>query len=224
MSELKIDPHTFYWAGFNRFEILFPGWAVLKVPAGGDAQAAVESIRYLIRRPKYCTQASLAFELQEYGAWSHRQLEDDAQNWERILWLGALNIREDPLPCIEQQPNPSPDRQALDRRRRTNKPINWPFLRDGMHRSDGQVRGALMGRQKQWHPELAHTSLKACRVHLEDGYDEGGAYWGCPENLWCAYAKLGGDKEQVLWQRCTYADELQPALEARLGCKLKLLW
>lgn len=47
--------------------------------------------------------------------------------------------------------------------------------------------GASMGRssQKEGNPE----TLLLQKVKFEDGcYDLGGAYWGGPENLWCAFS------------------------------------
>lgn len=48
-------------------------------------------------------------------------------------------------------------------------------------------RGADMGRrnQRQGHPERLHLQ----RVRFYDGcYDAGGAYWGAPADLWCAFS------------------------------------
>ena len=46
--------------------------------------------------------------------------------------------------------------------------------------------GSNMGRH-----EYKPYTLTKCyiqQVHLTEGYDTGGAYWGSPSNLWCAYS------------------------------------
>jgi len=50
--------------------------------------------------------------------------------------------------------------------------------------------GAPMGRHSN--PNDLFGLIRLCRVPLYDGcYDKGGAYWGGPSNLWCAYNKEG---------------------------------
>lgn len=49
------------------------------------------------------------------------------------------------------------------------------------------IRGADMGRPcwKQGKPERLHLQ----RLRFVDGdYDTGGAYWGSPANVWCAFS------------------------------------
>ena len=40
--------------------------------------------------------SALRAELQEYGAWSDDELADRAQNLQRLLWLAALDVQEEP--------------------------------------------------------------------------------------------------------------------------------
>lgn len=55
-------------------------------------------------------------------------------------------------------------------------------------------RGAPMGRS-DFYPQ--GTRLDAHKLHLrrvplvDGGYDQGGAYWGCPASLWCAWNDAG---------------------------------
>lgn len=38
----------------------------------------------------------LARELKDYGAWADAELEDHAQNLQRVLWLAACDVHEQP--------------------------------------------------------------------------------------------------------------------------------
>lgn len=48
--------------------------------------------------------------------------------------------------------------------------------------------GAQMGRVSYNKPPTKPHSVRLFRVDLVDGYDNGGAYWGTGEPLWCAMA------------------------------------
>lgn len=37
-------------------------------------------------------------------------------------------------------------------------------------------------------PHEAHPKCHLTRVHLLEGYDDGGDYWGGPNDLWCAWS------------------------------------
>jgi hypothetical protein len=71
-----------------------------------------------------------------------------------------------------------------------------PYHKNGMHYGfgpDGQriCLGARMGRSNMLpeNPE-APVRLSLAHVPFYDGvYDKGGAYWGSPANLWCAWNK-----------------------------------
>ena len=69
-----------------------------------------------------------------------------------------------------------------------------------------------MGRREEFHPgNLADVSIRLHlqRVPLHDGcYDKGGAYWGGPANLWCAW---GEDADENRVEIYTRADSRQKA-------------
>lgn len=69
----------------------------------------------------------------------------------------------------------------------------------GFTQPDGtyQPTGSMMGRQSilpergtgEW---LQVRKVRLERLRLVDGaYDQGGAYWGGPETLWCAWNRAG---------------------------------
>ena len=62
--------------------------------------------------------------------------------------------------------------------------------------------GAPMGRRtvttERAHPVKFHLR----RVHLTQGYDNGGAYWGAPSDLWRAWG-AGAEDEQVIYVRAS---------------------
>lgn len=47
-------------------------------------------------------------------------------------------------------------------------------------------RGAPMGRPSYGNPDIAEGRITVVKVRLDEGYDDGGAYWGQPSNLYCA--------------------------------------
>ena len=66
------------------------------------------------------------------------------------------------------------------------------------------IRGARMGRP-DWRgdPDRAYV-FTLQRVNLEDyDYDQGGAYWGGGEPLWCAWANDEEDGEVRIFIRAT---------------------
>jgi len=46
--------------------------------------------------------------------------------------------------------------------------------------------GAPMGRPSHMEPENFQGKTRCFHVNLTDGYDEGGAYWGISEPIYCA--------------------------------------
>ena len=82
-------------ASFNRFEISMPRQAVLDCSHSGQCDLDVENWAKKIKRPKTLTPEKLATELKEYGAWTWEELQDDAANWRRIIWIGAGNIMDE---------------------------------------------------------------------------------------------------------------------------------
>ncbi len=72
--------------------------------------------------------------------------------------------------------------------------ITKPWLHNGSTyctNADGQriCTGSQMGRRNCLPEDPAQPQkLRMERLRFVDGcYDQGGAYWGAPENLWCAY-------------------------------------
>lgn len=116
-------------AYFERFSITLPLEAVEDMSGPGQADEAVEYWSRQIIRPRQMTKDALRAELKEYGAWDAEQLDDDAQNWQRILWIAAGNIREE-----GRQGNPRgrqlsvPDQHLLKIARRTLQ-MNDTFAR-----------------------------------------------------------------------------------------------
>lgn len=47
--------------------------------------------------------------------------------------------------------------------------------------------GAPMGRRTYGTPESSTGKLRLFHVQLTEGYDAGGAYWGCGQSLYCVY-------------------------------------
>lgn len=82
-------------ASFNSFSIALPWEAVGDMSGPGPADSAVSHWSSIVSRPDACTPDALASELKEYGAWDAEELEDDTENWGRILWIAAGNIREE---------------------------------------------------------------------------------------------------------------------------------
>jgi len=76
------------------FTIEMPNRAVSNCSHVGPCDGDVDSWKDKIVRPKECTPAALRRELSEYGAWSDDELDDDDDNWLRIIWITAGNIKD----------------------------------------------------------------------------------------------------------------------------------
>lgn len=101
----KLNPTALYWASFNRFELRLPGGAVNAIAQSGANDEAVAywtpKIREQIERdnfPNKPTEEKIKAELREYGAWDSEELQDTEQNWQRLVWIAAHNIAEEPEP------------------------------------------------------------------------------------------------------------------------------
>jgi hypothetical protein len=58
--------------------------------------------------------------------------------------------------------------------------------------------GAYMGRPNIIPADYAGEKLNLRKVPFVDGgYDAGGAYWGTPVNLWCAWGETATEQTQV---------------------------
>lgn len=80
--------------------------------------------------------------------------------------------------------------------------------------------GAPMGRATQVeHESDAAEKFKLSRVRLNSGgYDDGGAYWGAPSNLWVAECETDRDGEHLytrLFLRAPDRDQAKGMLRAR---------
>jgi hypothetical protein len=82
-------------AYFNRFTLDLPDAAVPDCSHQGACDEDVAYWSARIQRPGIITPALLAAELKEYGAWDDEQLADDDDNWQRLIWIAAGNIREE---------------------------------------------------------------------------------------------------------------------------------
>lgn len=83
------------YATFNRFEISMTKKDAAVMSHQGDCDADVSAALPRFRRQLERIGADkIRDELREYGAWDEKELADDTENMERILWLAAGDIRE----------------------------------------------------------------------------------------------------------------------------------
>lgn len=82
-------------AYFNRFSLDLPDEAVSSCYHSGACDEDFNYYSNLINRPVEITPEKLKSELKEYGAWDENELENDEDNWKRIIWLAAGNIQEE---------------------------------------------------------------------------------------------------------------------------------
>jgi hypothetical protein len=97
----KIDPEALYWVTFNHCEFRIPGQAVIDICKPGDNDDAVTL--WLPKIERNCggnapTSEAVLRELIDSGGWTDSELEDNEQNWKRLVWMGAWNIFEDDEP------------------------------------------------------------------------------------------------------------------------------
>ena len=81
-------------AFFNRFILELPSEAVLDCHHQGACDEDVLFWSNKITRPDEITKEKLKSELKEYGAWDKDELENDDDNWKRLIWIAAGNIQE----------------------------------------------------------------------------------------------------------------------------------
>jgi hypothetical protein len=76
--------------------------------------------------------------------------------------------------------------------------------------------GSKMGRQDTMPPEgFTHPKLRLERLKFTDGcYDNGGAYWGSPENLYCAWDNDG----TRIFRRANSRAEAKKAVKEIIPC------
>ncbi len=82
-------------AYFERFTLDMPIEAVADCSHIGACDADVERWALKITRPEQITPETLRAELKEYGAWDSDELNDDAANWQRLIWIAAGNIKDE---------------------------------------------------------------------------------------------------------------------------------
>ena len=85
------------WASFNRFELNITKAQVLAAYHSGamdDDIAALAKVPSIARQIKKLDPGQVRLELAEYGAWNEEELQDHAENLQRVLWLAVCNIWE----------------------------------------------------------------------------------------------------------------------------------
>ena len=85
------------WTSFNRFELNITKAQVLATWHPGamdDDIAALSKVPGIARQLKKLDPEQVRAELAEYGAWNEEELQDHAQNLQRVLWLGVCAIWE----------------------------------------------------------------------------------------------------------------------------------
>ena len=80
--------------------------------------------------------------------------------------------------------------------------------------------GAQMGRASYNKPPQKARSIRLFRVDLVDGYDNGGAYWGNGQSLWCAMA----DEDSTGQEQYRDFIRADSRREAMKGLGLKMSW
>ena len=86
------------WASFNRFELNITKAQVLATWHPGamdDDIAALAKVPGISRQLKKLDPEQVRAELAEYGAWNEEELQDHAQNLQRVLWIGVTDLWEE---------------------------------------------------------------------------------------------------------------------------------
>ena len=83
------------WTSFNRFELNITKAQVLSAYHSGamdDDIAALAKVPRIARQLKKLDPDQVRAELAEYGAWNEEELQDHAENLQRVLWCGVCDI------------------------------------------------------------------------------------------------------------------------------------
>lgn len=82
------------WTSFNRFELNITKTQVLGAyySGGMDDIAALAKVPGIARQLKKLDPDQVRAELAEYGAWNEEELQDHAENLQRVLWCGVCDI------------------------------------------------------------------------------------------------------------------------------------
>lgn len=87
-----------WWStGSGRIELHFTRADVGAVAQPGSNDAAVAALRkrfYVVAQLASVTDAVLAEELREWGAWTEEELSDRESNLDRLVWLACWGINE----------------------------------------------------------------------------------------------------------------------------------
>ena len=86
------------WTSFNRFELNITKAQVLATWHPGamdDDILALSKVPRIARQLKKLDPEQVRAELAEYGAWNEEELQDHAQNLQRVLWCGVCDIWEE---------------------------------------------------------------------------------------------------------------------------------
>ena len=86
------------WTSFNRFELNITKAQVLATWHPGamdDDILALSKVPRIARQLKKLDPEQVRLELAEYGAWNEEELQDHAQNLQRVLWCGVCDIWEE---------------------------------------------------------------------------------------------------------------------------------
>lgn len=79
----------------------------------------------------------------------------------------------------------------------------------------GSTYGAPMGRREI--TEEVVDDYELSKVELHDGaYDQGGAYWGAPDNLYVAYAFVEGELMMRMFTRADSLRDARTKIDARI--------
>ena len=83
------------YAVFDGFEIAMTKEQAQDCSYPGPCDAAVLEVSQEIKRPEGCTPERLRRVLEEYSSWGGEDgLSDDAENWQRIVWIAAGDISD----------------------------------------------------------------------------------------------------------------------------------
>lgn len=99
-----------------------------------------------------------------------------------------------------------------------------PYKQNGLRYAfiEGERRciGACMGRPNIVPPDYNGERLSLRRVPFVDGgYDQGGAYWGTPADLWCAWGETETEQMEI-FVRANDRDAAKLAVRKAVGSKV----
>ena len=86
------------WAAFNRFALNITKAQVLRAYHAGAMDNDImflSKVPGISRQLKKLDPEQVRAELAEYGAWNEEELQDHAQNLQRVLWIGVTDLWEE---------------------------------------------------------------------------------------------------------------------------------